>query len=252
MRLIKVFTLACCLSCGSEPVAEPESADEQSALKEAETLAPAERECEGKPIVLPRQVPVASKSQLRWTKEWWRWILSIPAVQNPELVLDVDCGLNQSGPVFYLPGFAADVYTRKCQVPFGKFVLAPVWSFLNDYPCPDPNFQPAPGQTLEQFLQAGAADFLGKIQNIKVTVDGHQVDYTKHRQTTGVFNFTGHPSLTKTFDGCITGTAQQAISDGWWLMLAPLSPGRHTVAVTGIAPSGKETSQTFELTVARP
>lgn len=103
-------------------------------------------------IVLPKWVPIAGKSQQRWTQEYWRWLLAQPASQNPELVLDQDCGTNQSGPVFFIPGFAADVYTRHCDVPFGKLVLVPIWSYLNDYPCPDPNFQPPPGETLQEFL----------------------------------------------------------------------------------------------------
>jgi hypothetical protein len=145
--------------------------------------------------VLAASRQVGNKSQLDWSKEWWRWILSIPAAQNPELVLDVNCGQSQQGPVFYLPGFSADVYTRTCNIPEGKFVLAPVWTILNDFPCPDPSFTPGPNQTLEQFLQQGAAQFLARVTNIQVTLDGQLVDFTTHRLTSGLFNFTSHRRL---------------------------------------------------------
>ena len=36
-------------------------------------------------------------------------------------------------------------------------------------------------------------------------------------------------SITTVFDPCITGTSQQAVSDGYWLMLKPLEAGQHTI-----------------------
>jgi hypothetical protein len=241
--------VVCCaifLACG---VAIEESNVAPAAS--AENLTTGEREaeaCRSKPV-LPASRRVAGRSQLDWSKEWWRWLLAIPADKNPELVLDVDCGFNQRGPVFYLPGFSADNYVRTCRVPEGKFVLAPVWTFLNDFPCPDPSFQPAPNQTLEQFLQAGAAGFLSRVSQIQVTLDGKPVDYTTHRLTSGLFNVTGDPTLTAPFDGCLTGSPQPAVTDGWWLMLAPLEEGTHRMVVTAVAPSGRSTSQTFVMQV---
>ena len=44
------------------------------------------------------------------------------------------------------------------------------------WPCPDPNFQPAPGQTLEEFLQEGAAAFIDLADNLSVTLDGQNMD----------------------------------------------------------------------------
>jgi hypothetical protein len=201
------------------------------------------------PFVLPAFVPVAGKSQRRWSEEWWRWILSVPAAHNPELVLEQDCAVGQSGPVYFVPGFQADVYTRTCRVPLGKFVFLPAWSYLNDYPCPDPTFQPPPGQTLEDWLAEGARAFNDKVTNLTVQVDGRAVGYQRRRQTTRLFSFTGDISLKPTFDGCITGTPQSAVSDGWWLMLAPLLPGDHTIVLEATSPSGHATSATIVLHV---
>ena len=44
-----------------------------------------------------------------------------------------------------------------------------------------------------------------------------------------MFSFAGDPSLAAVLDPCITGTQQKGVSDGYWLMLYPLSPGTHTL-----------------------
>jgi hypothetical protein len=213
-------------------------------------LAEAER-CTTGSLILPEWVPVAGRSQNRWAESFWRWLLSVPAERNPQLNLEQDCGVGQSGPVFFVPGFSASIYTRSCKVPFGKFVFLPAISFLNDFPCPDPNFKPAPGQSLEAFLRQGAVDFVNSIKDIRVTVDGKLIDHTKYRQTTGLFKFKGDPSLTSTFDSCITGQRQDGVADGYSLMFFPFSPGKHTVVVTDISPAGKPASATFVLDVVR-
>jgi hypothetical protein len=195
-------------------------------------------------LIIPGNLSVFGHDTTGWTEEYWRWILSIPASQNPELVDDADCAIGQTAPVFYLPGEQHDVYTRSCTVRFGKPVLWPIWSTLNDYPCPNPNFHPAPGQSLVDFLTEGAVANDDAVSNIMPTVDGKPIDFTKHRFTTGLFNFTGDPSLTAALDPCITGTPQPAVSDGWWLLLL-LGPGDHTLQSTAISPGGHSTSQTF-------
>ena len=50
--------------------------------------------------------------------------------------------------------------------------------------------------------------------------------------------------------GIAAGTYGPAISDGYWLMLAPLSAGSHTVHFRGVAAGGFETEVTYNLTVA--
>ncbi|MCP3063896.1 hypothetical protein LXT21_34480 [Myxococcus sp. K38C18041901] len=201
-------------------------------------------------LVLPRGMPVLGRSITEWTEAWWHWTYVVPAERNPELVLDADCGVAQSGPVYFVPAYdGATTYRRTCRVPFGKPVLVPLWIIINDFPCPDPDFKPAPGQTLEQFLRAGARDFNDLIQGVDVTVNGRPVPYTAHRHTGSMFTFSAHPSLVGKFpDPCLTGTPQQGVSDGWWLMLV-LAPGTHTVHVTALSPMGSFIDYTYRLEV---
>jgi len=199
-------------------------------------------------LVVPRSVLVFDKSITDWSAAWWRYIVSIPSGQNPEFVAGQDCALDQSGPVFYVPGEQQDVYERTCTIPFGEPVLVPVWSVFNDYPCPDQTFQPAPGQTLQDFLARGARGFDDAVTNLKATIDGASIDLSSHRHTTDLVGFVGDGSLTATLDGCITGGAEVAVADGWWLMTL-FAPGRHDVVVTAISPGGHSTSQTFHLRI---
>jgi len=199
-------------------------------------------------LVVPRSLLVLDKSITEWSASWWRYILSIPSEQNPEFVASQDCALGQSGPVFFVPGEQQDVYQRTCTIPFGEPVLVPVWSLFNDFPCPDPTFKPAPGQTLEDFLAQGARGFDDAVTDLQATIDGTAIDLSGHRHTTDLVGFVGDPSLTATLDGCITGGAVVAVSDGWWLMTL-FAPGRHDVVVTATSPAGHATSQTFHLVI---
>ena len=199
-------------------------------------------------FIYPRDARVDGKTTLGWIPEFWRYIFSLPASENPELVDSADCGVGQTGPVFFIPGEQHDVYTRSCTIPARTPVLWPIWSLFNDYPCPDPTFQPAPGQSLVDFLAQGAQAFDNAVQNLAATIDGQSIDLSQVRYTTGLVTFTGDPSLTATFDSCVTGSPQVGVSDGWFVLLR-LSPGDHTLLVTAIAPSGHSTSQTFLLHV---
>jgi hypothetical protein len=50
----------------------------------------------------------------------------------------------------------AGTNTLACTIPAGKVDPgASSLRLINDYPCPDPSFEPAAGQTLEDFLTQG-------------------------------------------------------------------------------------------------
>ncbi len=188
-------------------------------------------------VVVPQNELVAGLSYAEWSEAWWQWVSAIPAGQNPMVdMTGANCDLNQSGPVFFLagaPGITDQTIARTCTVPPGKYLFFPVLNYINDYPCPDPGFQPYPGQTLEEFLRAGAVSALGAASSIVVEVDGESFpDGELFRFTSRMFDFTGDPSLIA-FDPCITGSVQQGASDGWWIMIEPLPSGEHTVHFAG-------------------
>lgn len=204
----------------------------------------------GHAVVLPDTARVQGRTIGEWAEAWWHWTFRVPAARNPELVLDEDCGVGQTDEVFFVPMYdGSPVYTRTCRVPEHRPVLVPLWVLINDYPCPDPTFQPAPGQTLEQFLTEGVQAFNGYLTDLVVTVDGRLVDTSAHRHTSPLFSFQAHPSLVGAFpDPCLTGDTQDGVSDGWWLMLR-LTQGEHEVRVRANTPMGYPVDFTYRLRV---
>lgn len=200
--------------------------------------------------------PVAhpyGRSMVEWTEAWWRWELSIPTTHNPGLDLTgADCAQGQSGSVWNLASiFTSGSLTRNCTVPAHRALLVSLSGILNDYPCPDPTFHPAPGQSLQDFLTAGARSVVDLVNGLSLTVDGQSLaDPFRYRFTTPLFNFTGDPTLASSIDGCITGEAQPAVADGFLVMLKPLQSGSHTLVFTASDTRGTQTSVTYHLTVA--
>jgi hypothetical protein len=201
-------------------------------------------------VVLPSRARVRGRTITEWTKEWYRWHFTVPADRSPMLLLEQDCDEGQDGPIFFVPVYDLDTtYQRTCRVPKDKPVLLPLWVIINDYPCPDPSFEPAPGQTLEDFLRQGAIDFNNGTQELLVTLDGQPIDTSGHRHTSGLFTFDADPSLVgKIPDPCLLGGEQRGVTDGWWLMLR-LSPGEHVVNVRALAPFGAPIDFTYTLRV---
>lgn len=202
-------------------------------------------------VVSAPEASIQGRSITAWTEAWWRWTFQVPAAQNPELVLDEDCGVGQQDPVFFVPAYdGAKSYERSCRVHPGALALVPLWVLINDHPCPDPSFNPAPGQSLEDFLKQGAVAYDDQVQALTVTLDGEKVDHGSHRHTTGLFDFTADPSLVgKLPDPCLQGVSQPGVSDGWWLALT-LSRGEHVVHVTGVDPDKNAFDYTYRLSVA--
>jgi len=184
-----------------------------------------------------------------WAESWWRWELSIPAAQNPILTQDFDCSTGQSGPVFFVPPVAVCTQnlTRSCTVPHGKALAVSLSTVLNDFPCPDPTFQPAPGQSLFDFLLAGAMAGNADIAEIDVTLDGQALndilDY--HVDSDRLFFFKGDLSLQPVLDSCLTGTFQPAAVDAYFILFKPLSPGHHTITRRVVTTKGVVTGPTI-------
>jgi hypothetical protein len=204
--------------------------------------------------VIPPDTRFHCLSYAEWGAQWWRWAYSFPLAQFPPSQSgQVDCSAGQSGPVWFLAGTTGQgPVTRECSdyIPKGKALFFPVITYLNDYPCPDPNFQPPPGQTLEQFLTEGAAAIIDLVTELEVVVDGHPLnDLFTYRATSQLFTFMADPSLVA-FDACVTGDPQFpqfGVTDGYWILLSPLPRGPHTILIHRVIDFGG--GNTFEVQV---
>jgi hypothetical protein len=161
------------------------------------------------------------------TEAAWRWLVSLPVDATPFAdESSVNCGLNQQGRFWFLGGPIGATFSRTCTIPAGRAIVVAVNAFLNDYPCPDPTFKPAPGQSLEEFLQSFATFVIDNVVEGSALLDGKAVPV--RRVATGAFSFTGAADW-NSLDACITGSPQLGASDGYWVTLDPLPVGEHTL-----------------------
>jgi hypothetical protein len=171
-----------------------------------------------------------------WAEAWWRWSYGIPLALNPNDTATADPGQDQRGPVYFLSTLAVD--GRTFDVPRHHAVAVLLSSVLNDYPCPDPTFQPAPGQSLFEFLSLGAAqaDTVGEIE---ASLDGVPLTglTSYHFTSPKLMHITGDLSL-QVLDPCILGTPQPAVIEAYFTMLKPLRPGTHVLTTRIITKAG--------------
>jgi hypothetical protein len=180
-------------------------------------------------------------SLLHWSQEMWRWIYSLPAADNPNVTSAVSADSGQHGPVFFLPvSFSANPSTAPStyHIPRHKAIGVTPVSLLNDYPCPDPTFHPAPGQSLFDFLLDGVLPLVDTAQ-LTGTLDGKPLTnlLSYHYVSDRLFQITGDVSL-RTLDACITGSPQPAVSASYFFMIEPPPPGHHELVYTIVTTGG--------------
>jgi hypothetical protein len=221
-----IMALSLCFTCsapafGTEPACEPDNPN---------------------PQLFPPDSEPFGRSMLQWSEEQWRWIYSVPVAQNPNLTPGADVDNGQHGPVFFLPtSFAANPSTGPFtyKIPRHKAIGYSAVGLINDYPCPDPSFKPAPGQSLFDFLMAGILPLVDTAQLIG-TLDGKPLKdlLSYHYDSDRPFYLTGDLSLQQSLDSCVTGSRQPAVSAAYFFIIKELPPGHHELVNTIVTTSG--------------
>jgi hypothetical protein len=173
---------------------------------------------------------------------WWQWALAAPVPVNP--VLDPtgeDCGVGQSGEVWFLAGTFGGSATRSCSVPAGRALFFPV---LNSA-----FIATEPGET-EEMVHSGTTARIDSVDTslLAAEIDGVAIDdLAQYRAHSPTF-FVTLP--VDNMFGVAGGMYGPAATDGFWLMSAPLSPGAHTIHFRGVFASGLTVEVTYHLTVS--
>lgn len=133
------------------------------------------------------------------------------------------CAANQTDPdVWFLAGTAGGDTHRKCVIDRGKAVFFPIINDLISYS----EYQQL--KTRADLLNYAKSD-LDETRSLKLDVDNVQfTNLREYRVRTDLFDIV-LPSNQS--EGCSTVT--QAISDGYWAFLKPLSSGTHTIHFNG-------------------
>jgi hypothetical protein len=180
----------------------------------------------GGPRVFPPHAKPYGKTINEWTAEWWKYVLGFPASTNPLAdASGANCAVGQSGPVFFLVGTTGGPAVRNdCVVPVGKAILFPVINVV----CAVPE----DSTTAEGMIEL-CSWYQGHTDIVETTIDGVDLQnlLADYRFPSPIFSFDGAaPGI---FSPLYEGHRDIAYSDGWWIMLRPLNPGRHTIHFLG-------------------
>jgi hypothetical protein len=188
----------------------------------------------------------ASYKQL--SAKWWQWAASTPFSEDgPFGQFGTDCGQNQpNGNTWFLAGSFGGPAVRSCDVPAGTRLFFPVVTVECS------SLEPAPffGGTVAE-RRACVEQELFAFVPLFAELDGEAIVPDLNAYTVVSPNF----PLVAVADnpaGIPEGRGF-AVSKGIWLLLAPLSPGEHTLHFAGRftdpAFGGFTPEATFHLTV---
>lgn len=166
----------------------------------------------------------AGKSIGEWSAEWWKYLLSIPADQNPALdPTGANANVGQDGPVFFLVGtFDGASVTRDITITSDKAILFPLFNSVNIS-------DPSNPETAEQ-LRVLVTQQVDAVTGLNASIDGVELSQTQlfnHRQPSPAFSATLPDG---NLFGAPSGVYTPGVSDGYWLLLEPLSVGEHTIS----------------------
>ncbi len=176
-------------------------------------------------VVLPSDYQVDGRDSSTLSAEWWQWAMAFPRNINP--VRDntgIRCAVGQRGDVWFLAGgFGSAKIHRNCTVPADKYLFFPVVN-MSYWPESENN-----GMTCDTVKHAAALNNDTAI-DLFAELDGEGIDNVKNYRVASreCFNiFKRRPASLGGFN------AHPSASDGYWLLLKPLSKGTHTLKFGG-------------------
>jgi hypothetical protein len=227
-----ILTVLMIISCQTDEFSETAALKEEPELTaEAESTDPTLRI--NNPILFPTTAKLFGNSSEDW------------AIHLAKATVALDCDnvgktqlLNLTDKVVAPYGNVTDA-SAEYTITMDQFVfLSPAFIF-NLYGCPpEYEWEPAEGQSIEDFLNEFAKGLIDGIETLEVYFDGVQIEEVKnYRINTGLFYFTGNPVLTDCYDACITGKSQPGLVDGYFLLFKKMKKGKHTILIKGEVPS---------------
>ncbi len=169
-------------------------------------------------MILNQDAIVGGKPVSEYVNIWWQWTYTMPKELSPVRdTTGLNCHIGQSGEVWFLAGgYGTSTIRRKCELPSNKYIFFPVINMVY-YPRGD-------SQISCNSVKKSAALNNDELLSIEVELDGMFSMNPAHTRM----------SSRECFDllGMIPKEKQPpkvfpSASDGYWVMLKPLSKGRH-------------------------
>jgi len=194
------------------------------------------------PGVIPPGSTYRGQSYGEWGAQWWKTIFSIPVVDGYHPYFSGGAFEGEKGVVFLAA--AAGGVTIDVTIPAGASLFFPVLNSECSVLEPDPFH----GDDYAE-LRACANGHIDHTSGLIAVIDGVPVqDLAAYRVESPLFEFGPLPA--DNVLGAPAGTTSPAVDAGVYLMLAPLSPGSHTIHVGGTFDEfGFTIDTTFNVTV---
>lgn len=190
---------------------------------------------------------VAGKTIGEWTAAWWQWAVALAPPGDPFTDTTGEfANANPSGPVFFLAGSPGGSRSRNFTVPANTYLLVPLlageWSQL------ELGFDKTAA-----YIRQAAQQQADQFDSLHATLDGVAIPQTTlftHRESSPDFNFVAVASNSVNVPA---GNSGIAVADGYFLMIAPLTPGTHVLNYGGGASaSGINLDETDTITAVVP
>lgn len=199
-------------------------------------LAPAATVQAVNPSIIPPNAAPPRYSYSKLAGMWWQWALKPPLSQSPVTDLTGErCADGQSGKVWFLAGtfFGEDPVTRTCTVPQDKILFFPVFNVVWSATEPDETARMARLAVKNYMDGAKPRFFSTEIDGVPITQTVNEWQPYRIYQPPSLKSL---PIFDLTLDaenifGLPAGTIGPASTDGYYLMVAPLSPGEHMVHI---------------------
>jgi len=212
--------------------------------------------------VVPPDAIVAGRTIPEWTAEWWKWLLSFPAAENPDLDYTGEKllqGQPPNRPFIFLSQQIEEhpPFKRSVTIEEGSYLLVPIIPFFNNA------FGEDPWGPIAEEQRDGAMEYSASTSLLDGSLDGTALTnliYTSGQRVTNLFRHrTLAPEFTvwmpatnnlyQYFNLDVAGIFDPCYGDGFWLALAPLSLGEHEIKVKAFATNSYPADITFYLRV---
>ncbi len=177
------------------------------------------------------------KTYGEWSAEFWKHLLKIPSENNPGLdTTGINCNFGQTGSVFFLGStFGGSATRNQCKIPSGKVLFLPLLAFASTRSVDAKNKEPE--HSIRNYLNS----YISSTRELQVSIDGTDIStlvslephVTPLRAVSPNGFFTVIAPVNNIFGG-VPGQSYESVSDGFYLMVAPLSPGPHTIKFGGV------------------
>jgi hypothetical protein len=175
--------------------------------------------------IFPPESKPYSLTYVEHIKNFWKWILGIPAnespVNDPTGEKCANGQLNTNSSVFYLSMNTGGLSERTCKVPAGKGLFIPVmqveWSEKE-----------APGASIEELHKSAKKD-QDSVNSLYLQIGDKEYKYQdliKYRTPTDAFEVVFPDNG---IFGVIEGGVSKAVADGFYIITEPLSKGNYSV-----------------------